>query len=436
MLSCADDISVLKNWASSPNYFMSPPRLSDSAILYKDADRSVFLIDIPQSIALAQNPSHLHHPSSPIECVPYSVSPLTEPYPSVEPKQTKSQVYQNQLDTSFPLDLLGKALVNIKEALDDEPWCLHRQCLGPEDQILNAMASARPLFEIALEHTWSSAEPLKLSSSEALPSDMALLTDRLICNETLHTVKLGTCQPTAEYFLPPLSTFLLSTITSSSTMSFSMSALQQYPAPSQTTSAGPGEFDIIVMDPPWPNRSVRRSRQYQTTECGAAPIEALKGSLGQHIGPSGIVACWITNKAAVRETALNLFAAWGLTLIEEWAWLKVTRNGDSMCSLDGTWRKPYEILLIGCRDAVMHKVSTHIDVDIPGIRRRVVAAVPDLHSRKPSLKELLERLFIGEAKPYRAVELFARNLTAGWWAWGDEVLKYNDTKTWSRPCDE
>ncbi|MDI1486339.1 MAG: hypothetical protein OHK93_005566 [Ramalina farinacea] len=219
-------------------------------------------------------------------------------------------------------------------------------------------------------------------------------------------------------------------------MSFSMSALQQYPAPSQTTTAGPGEFDIIVMDPPWPNRSVRRSRQYQTTDGSAGPIEALKTSLGQHIGPSGIVACWITNKAAVRETALDLFAAWGLTLIEEWAWLKVTRNGDSMCSLDGTWRKPYEILLLGCRDAVVHKVSAQPDADISGTRRRVIAAVPDLHSRKPNLKELLERLFFGEGKSYRAVELFARNLTAGWWAWGDEVLKYNDTETWSRPCDE
>lgn len=138
----------------------------------------------------------------------------------------------------------------------------------------------------------------------------------------------------------------------------------------------------------------------------------------------------------MRETALDLFAAWGLTLIEEWAWLKVTRNGDSMCSLDGTWRKPYEILLLGCRDAVVHKVSAQPDADISGTRRRVIAAVPDLHSRKPNLKELLERLFFGEGKSYRAVELFARNLTAGWWAWGDEVLKYNDTETWSRPCDE
>ena len=36
-------------------------------------------------------------------------------------------------------------------------------------------------------------------------------------------------------------------------------------------------------------------------------------------------------------------------------------------------------------------------------------------------------------KKYLALEIFARNLTAGWWSWGDEVLEYQKKKYWIEP---
>jgi N6-adenosine-specific RNA methylase IME4 len=60
--------------------------------------------------------------------------------------------------------------------------------------------------------------------------------------------------------------------------------------------------------------------------------------------------------------------------------------------------------------------------------RRVVAAVPDLHSRKPCLKELFELLHM--PADYQAVEIFARNLTAGWHSWGDEAILFNWDGFW------
>jgi protein JSN1 len=61
------------------------------------------------------------------------------------------------------------------------------------------------------------------------------------------------------------------------------------------------------------------------------------------------------------------------------------------------------------------------------------------------LKEVFERVFFTEGhesegsnldesgariQQYSAMEVFARNLTAGWWACGNEVLKFNARECW------
>jgi len=226
------------------------------------------------------------------------------------------------------------------------------------------------------------------------------------------------------YHIPPLSTFLLSSITPQTTPALTHAARTLLPE--QTPSAGPGEFDFILLDPPWANRSVRRSRKYSTMDAhsGLDPMAALESMLGQHIAPGGLLGCWITNKPAVRTAALYAFERWEVELVEEWVWVKVTSQGEPVTELGGVWRKPYEFLLLGRKGAA---VEERVEKKVG---RRLIVAVPDLHSRKPSLKELVEPM-VPDARRYRALEVFARNLTAGWWAWGDECLKYNWDWYWS-----
>lgn len=170
-----------------------------------------------------------------------------------------------------------------------------------------------------------------------------------------------------------------------------------------------------------------------------------------------------------------------MELAEEWYWLKVTKDGrpvtdvcfflsqsssgfDALSSLfrdkkdqfipfchcssqkrrqsclgiyqlDGIWRKPYETLLIARRSSLpgpSHQPhSPLIDQQMqPEIRRRVIAAVPDLHSRKPCLKSLFEEAFGFREGEYRALEVFARGLVAGWWGWGDECLRFQWEGWW------
>ncbi|KAI9752256.1 MAG: hypothetical protein M1815_000643 [Lichina confinis] len=255
------------------------------------------------------------------------------------------------------------------------------------------------------------------------------------------------CQP---FLIPGKCTFILSRIQDS--IGTFKDAAAQYLSEA-TPSAGPGQFDFILLDPPWPNASAKRASSYQRSKSVGDTISLLRlMQLEDHIALGGFVGIWITNKQSIRDVLVppggssldgnslhandndstaarneSLFRRWGVEVVEEWIWIKTTIHGEPATDIDSVWRKPYEILLLARRTKERH-VDTQ-QARLP-LRRRVIAGVPDLHSRKPSLKSLVEPL-VPDPTRYRALELFARNLTAGWWAWGDEVLKFAWEGTWS-----
>ena len=433
-------------------------------ILYQNLTKTLTLFDIPTSIAHAQGT--IDHPCN--DQI-YASPPLRTPYPSTEPKTEKAKLNVlrtkpfSDVDVQFPTILLQQGLRDVAENWHLEDWCLPRKIspLSPErrskkrkadddtDQVcslntrdsVHASTAVLPASEVGTEgglgifssrtapdfkipqseiSTRSIQEPLILcsdSTPEAYTcSSIRIIINRLICNP--YFIPLSLQFSGANYKLPPNTKFLLSKIGESTAPAFSMAALTM--CPNSTGTAGPGQFDCVLLDPPWENRSVRRSARYDTMH-DTDPIPVLRATLGQHIAPGALVACWITSKASVRDAALEAFQAWDVQLIEEWAWLKTTVGGLPITQIDGLWRKPYEVLLLGrkCGDEAQGSDSD--------IRRRVIVAVPDLHSRKPHLKTLVEPFL---PRTYRALEVFARNLTAGWYSWGDEVLKYNWEGYW------
>jgi N6-adenosine-specific RNA methylase IME4 len=186
---------------------------------------------------------------------------------------------------------------------------------------------------------------------------------------------------------------------------------------------------------------------------------------------ASLAAIWITNAEKARRAAYDALTGTGFRVVEEWVWVKTTVDGQPVSAIDGLWRKPYEILVIGRADQGGRTVDLNVaapviptetveestvhendllGIDPASIRRRVIAAVPDLHSRKPNLKEVFERVFFKEGdadgrsglddsdarvQSYSALEVFARNLTAGWWSCGNEVLKFNAREYWVDECD-
>ncbi|KAI8144744.1 MT-A70-domain-containing protein [Fennellomyces sp. T-0311] len=215
------------------------------------------------------------------------------------------------------------------------------------------------------------------------------------------TLTLGT----NDYLVPPGSAFLMSDLTTG--MADLVSYVQQS-----------GKCDLIVMDPPWPNKSVRRSSKYETQDI----YDLFQIPIPELLAENGMVAVWVTNKPKFRRFVVDkLFKSWGLEQVGHWYWLKVTTSGVPVIPLDSPHRKPYEQLILG-----MPGTSS-----IP--RQHAIVSVPcRQHSRKPPLAPILNRYL--KENP-RCLELFARCLTPGWTSWGNECLKFQHKRFFSQSTD-
>ncbi len=109
--------------------------------------------------------------------------------------------------------------------------------------------------------------------------------------------------------------------------------------------------------------------------------ELYKLDMRRWLCEDGIVAIWCTNKSKYRHFVMNRLAkVWGLEYLTEWLWLKVTTNGEPIFDLASNNRKPYEELIFLRKRNKKQKRDNRIMLE-----KRIIVAVPDLHSRKPQL---------------------------------------------------
>ncbi|MCJ1311809.1 Methyltransferase-like protein 4 [Agyrium rufum] len=426
------------------------------SILYQNADHTVTLIDIPQSIAEAQVLT-----GEPLYNL-LSSEPIREPYRSIEPKSEKAKA--NVLARQGPSDyerykqVISRGLEQISTA-HRGPWCVKRSSVdedkhvrrrkrkfGAEEQDAPSQVNHEPNSDNHERNIKASGDipslAATLSSNEEFLTDKVILKpdtvlddigdvfDKLVCNPGEQTILMSTAEPHSSYQIPPQSRFCLAEIDEGNAEHCSK-ILFSYEEHA-LASLIPGQFDIVVLDPPWHNRSVARSGHYQTQRDD--PLIILKSMLGKHIRLHGIVACWITNKDSARAAALQAFEAWNISLIEEWIWLKVTGSGEPVYQVDGIWRRPFEVLLVGRKSDIDGSPTDAAEL-ADEVGQRVIVAVPDLHSRKPCLKSLLQPL-LRDQTSYQGLEIFARNLVASWWSWGNDVLKFNEVRNWIETVEE
>ncbi|KAL4635248.1 methyltransferase-like protein 4 isoform X1 [Arapaima gigas] len=204
------------------------------------------------------------------------------------------------------------------------------------------------------------------------------------------------------YLLPPLCSFLLSDISR-------LQPLVNYGK----------KFDAIVLDPPWENKSVKRSNKYSclpSSQLAQLPVPDL-------CAPNCIVATWVTNRQQHRRFVWEeLYPRWGVEPQAEWLW--VTRSGVYVFPLDSPHKKPYEVLVLGRfrRSKSDCPCSSAVDQGATLPDHKLIVSMPSrLHSHKPSLAEVVKE-FLGPDS--QCLELFARNLQPGWTSWGNEVLKF------------
>ncbi|XP_047996528.1 N(6)-adenine-specific methyltransferase METTL4 isoform X2 [Leguminivora glycinivorella] len=184
-----------------------------------------------------------------------------------------------------------------------------------------------------------------------------------------------------------------------------------------------GKFDIVVADPPWWNKYIRRLKHANdklsysmmyNEDIASIPVKNL-------LSPNCLVAMWCTNApsniAAVKDL---IFPQWGVEYLTTWYWLKVTTDMEPLCEFSsGCKKQPYERIILG-------KVG---DVTVP--EEQLIVSVPSaLHSHKPPLLELLSP-YVKTSNP-QILELFARYLLPNTTSVGFEPLKWQHVSLYEK----
>ncbi len=436
-----------------------------SPVLWQSSDGRISLIDIPRSIEAAQRSTTLPFPLHLL-----SSSPLSTPFATNEPKSAAARAKVEQSQSHSEVDQeytkVLKGALHAATGAYTGTWCLLRPFVAdtprvakkrklndftddvspspksdipglPEDVLpmLAYHAVRNQLYDIRL------ARYLDEEPKENVDEPWKCDEERdFFANDTDDTASLQV-QPTADeklcnFHIPQRASFYIGDCKDSEAFHRALSSYAKKTGTRKT-------FDFILLDPPWPNRSVKRTHKTPKSTYATVPSlydireMILNMQLDLLMAEECLLGIWITNKPAVRELVLGdggLFECLGVELIEEWLWLKVTTSAEPVSPIDALWRKPYEVLLLGRkRRKPSHgsEVQQGQNLVQETLKRRVIIGIPDLHSRKPCLKSFIEPL-LSNPEDYRALEAFARHLVAGWCSWGDECIKFNWDGYWSR----
>lgn len=180
-------------------------------------------------------------------------------------------------------------------------------------------------------------------------------------------------------------------------------------------------YDLIVIDPPWENKSAKRCKRYDWLP----HWELLKIPVADLIEIRGFVVVWLTNKPKYLEFVREqLFVKWNVQEVALWHWIKVTSSCELTFPMDSPHKKPYEPFIIGRRllEHSLHTNEEELCNTFPN--EKIICSVPSaLHSQKPPLNDVFMKFL--PVQP-NCLELFARSLVPHWTSWGNETIKFQD----------
>jgi len=369
-------------------------------ILYND--KQVVVVDIPSSLSSPPGSTRF---SCPILKTPYQISDpksgvpfdqgLLDLHEDLRESITQAfEVLKKQNGSLYSQRLLKEPIQSVHSD-DDKAYTNVEQDAGPDFQAFSANLS------VVSKLVFSNNGPIYLGDIDNEQSGCSLslldINNAIVVNESpsiWKTVYIQLNEAPDKFMIPPKSSFLQSTFLDCIPVVSEFSRSQDQPG-----------FDLILLDPPWHNKSVRRAKNtYQTSKFRLDHLYKLNLSLaksqdginakaGGLLRNQGIVAVWITNNTKIRTFVIEMFEYWKLEIIGEWVWVKLTEQGEPIFSLESISRKPYELLLLargkvedegGSGGNGIGGCDTGNNNTAP--ERKVIFACPELHSRKPCIK--------------------------------------------------
>ena len=178
------------------------------------------------------------------------------------------------------------------------------------------------------------------------------------------------------------------------------------------------KYGVLLADPPWSfrNYSAKGEAKNPKAHYPCMDLAAIKAlPIHQLAAPDCALIMWATSPMLPK--AIETMRAWGFSFKTAGAWSKQSSTGAKWAFGTGyCCRSAAEFFLLGTIGKPRQRVRN--------VRNLIVAPVPQ-HSRKPDqMRGDIEALWPG---PY--AELFARESTPGWDAFGNEVSKFNDHRT-------
>uniref|UniRef100_A0A914QRW2 Methyltransferase-like protein 4 n=1 Tax=Panagrolaimus davidi TaxID=227884 RepID=A0A914QRW2_9BILA len=187
------------------------------------------------------------------------------------------------------------------------------------------------------------------------------------------------------------------------------------------------KYDLIILDPPWPNKSVKRLKSYNTFEIDDLydlPIESLCHS-------KTAVIIWLTNNSTVHSSINRILESWNLEIYSICHWLKITKNGEPISSFNSMHKVPFESFIIAFSTENDHQKEMNFSM----IKNDFcfISTPNSCHSRKPPIGKILEQLF-PEISFEKSLELYGRYLCPKTTTIGFEVLKFQNLNSNFEKC--
>jgi N6-adenosine-specific RNA methylase IME4 len=176
-----------------------------------------------------------------------------------------------------------------------------------------------------------------------------------------------------------------------------------------------GNFDVVLMDPPWRVRQQRPSERSMFSNSSFSvgydtmSNEEIRDLNVGCLAKSGFLFMWVIN--AQMELAFECMRHWGYSYIDRITWIKKRSNRALAVSQGFYFLHSTEVCLIGVKSGVDFIKRVSDDVIFAEVREK---------SRKPDeLYEIVEQMMPGARK----IELFARNwnVRPGWLSLGNQI---------------